>query len=70
MADTRNAIARGDIARQLLEDPVMQEAFLRGLILLPCGTAAIRIIPPLCINKMQLEVGLNVLEEAIATVAP
>ena len=52
-----------------LRDRICQEAFLRGLILLPVGEAAIRIIPPLCINKMQLEVGLNVLEEAIATVA-
>lgn len=53
-----------------LRDRIVQEAFLRGLILLPCGTATIRIVPPLCINKMQLEVGLNVLDEAIATVAP
>ena len=52
-----------------LRDRIIQEAFRRGLLLLPAGEAAIRVIPPLCINKMQLEVGLNVLEEAIATVA-
>lgn len=52
-----------------LRDRICQEAFRRGLILLPAGETTIRVCPPLCMNKVQLEVGLNVLEEAIATVA-
>ena len=52
-----------------MRDKICQEAFRRGLILLPAGETTIRVCPPLCINKVQLEVGLNVLEEAVATVA-
>lgn len=47
---------------------ILQECFQRGLILLGCGESAIRIIPPLCINEAQVDVGLKVLDEAIATV--
>ena len=41
----------------------------RGLLLLGCGEASIRVCPPLCINKAPLEVGLDVFDEAVATVA-
>ena len=47
---------------------ICKEAFTRGLILLPCGDHSIRFCPPLCINQTQLDVGLDVLDEAIATV--
>jgi 4-aminobutyrate aminotransferase len=52
-----------------LRNKICQEAFRRGLVLMPAGEAAIRIVPPLCINRVQLEVGLKVLAEAVATVA-
>jgi len=52
-----------------LRDRILREAFVRGLLLLGCGQSAIRICPPLCINRTQLEVGLDVLDEVIATVA-
>ena len=38
-------------------------------LLLGCGEHAIRVCPPLCINQAQMEVGLDVLDEAVATVA-
>jgi 4-aminobutyrate aminotransferase len=53
-----------------LRDRIMQEAFRRGLILLGCGPGGIRFCPPLGINETQIEVGLNVFDEVVATVAP
>ncbi len=47
---------------------ILQESFRRGLILLPCGAHSIRICPPLCINEAQLDAGLHVFDEAVATV--
>ena len=46
---------------------IIQEAFNRGLLLLPCGESSIRITPPLCINEAQLDVGLKVLDEVLST---
>ncbi|HUU82900.1 MAG TPA: aminotransferase class III-fold pyridoxal phosphate-dependent enzyme [Phycisphaerae bacterium] len=51
-----------------LRDRIMQEAFRRGLILLGCGTAGIRFSPPLGINDTQLDVGLTVFDEVVASV--
>lgn len=48
---------------------ILQAAFERGVILLPCGECGIRFCPPLCINETQLEVGLRILSETIATLA-
>lgn len=53
-----------------LRDRVLQEAFRRGLILLGCGPGGIRFSPPLGINETQIEVGLTVFDEVVATVAP
>ena len=50
-------------------DRIIAEAFQRGLLLLGCGDTGIRVCPPLCINATQMEVGLDVFSEAIATVA-
>lgn len=52
-----------------LRDRILNEAFGRGLLLLGCGDHAIRFIPPLCINRVQLEVGLDVFDEVVATVS-
>lgn len=46
---------------------IIQEAFNRGLLLLPCGETSIRVTPPLCINETQLDVGLKVFDEVLAT---
>jgi 4-aminobutyrate aminotransferase len=44
-----------------LRDRIIQEAFLRGLLLLGCGKAAIRFCPPLVINKDQIHIALDIL---------
>jgi len=52
-----------------LRHRILQASFQRGLILLPCGEAAIRFCPPLCINETQLDVGLKTFDEVLATLA-
>jgi len=52
-----------------LRDRILAEAFSRGLLLLGCGPSSIFFTPPLCMNRVQLEVGLDVFDEAVATVA-
>ncbi len=52
-----------------MRDRIVNEAFSRGLLLLGCGDSGIRFTPPLCINRVQLEIGLDVFDEAVATVA-
>ncbi|MEK6674995.1 MAG: acetyl ornithine aminotransferase family protein [Planctomycetota bacterium] len=52
-----------------LRERILQESFNRGLLLLGCGETSIRFIPPLCINEAQLEAGLRLFDEAVATVA-
>jgi 4-aminobutyrate aminotransferase len=56
---------KGDVK---LRERILREAFQRGLILLPCGEHSIRFCPPLCINETQLDVGLKLFDEAVATV--
>lgn len=56
---------KGDAKRR---ERILQAAFQRGLILLGCGEHAIRFCPPLCINEAQLDVGLKLFDEAVATV--
>jgi 4-aminobutyrate aminotransferase len=51
-----------------LRDRIVNEAFSRGLLLLGCGETGIRFTPPLCINRVQLEIGLDVFDEAVSTV--
>ena len=48
-----------------LRDRIIQEAFLRGLLLLPCGQSTIRFCPPLCITGRHVEIGLRLFESAI-----
>ncbi len=46
-------------------DAIIEKCFYEGLLLLPAGTSAIRIIPPITINENVLEKGLNLLDDAI-----
>ncbi|MFA5862127.1 MAG: acetyl ornithine aminotransferase family protein, partial [Candidatus Thermoplasmatota archaeon] len=39
------------------KDRVVEEAYKRGLILLPCGKSSVRYIPPLCITKEEADAG-------------
>lgn len=50
-----------------LRHRMLQGAFERGLILLSCGDIAIRFCPPLCINRTQLDEGLRIFEEVVAS---
>jgi 4-aminobutyrate aminotransferase len=46
-------------------DRVVQEAFRRGLLLLPSGRNSLRLTPPLNISRNEVEQGLAVLEEVL-----
>jgi 4-aminobutyrate aminotransferase len=48
-----------------LRDWIIDLAFHRGLLLLPCGASAIRFCPPLCLTKRQVEIGLNLVDVAM-----
>ena len=48
-----------------LRDEIVDQAFKRGLLLLGCGVSTIRIAPPLCINRDEIDEGLEILEESI-----
>jgi len=50
----------GEIAEQ-----VVDQSFQRGLLTLSCGKSVIRVAPPLCITKSEMEEGLKVFEDAI-----
>jgi 4-aminobutyrate aminotransferase len=60
---------RSQISAPQLRERIITESFQRGLLLWGCGDTTIRFCPPLCINRVQVEVGLDVFEEAVATVA-
>jgi 4-aminobutyrate aminotransferase len=47
-----------------IRDRIIELAFQRGLLLLPCGTSTLRICPPLCLSQRQVEIGLELLTEA------
>jgi 4-aminobutyrate aminotransferase len=51
-----------------LREKILQDCFSRGLLLLGCGEHGIRFVPPLCINEAQLDTGLKLFEESVATV--
>jgi len=48
---------------------VEQAAFLRGLLVLTCGEASLRLAPPLVVTERQSDVALALLEAAIGEVA-
>lgn len=48
---------------------VLCKASEKGLVLLPAGASAIRICPPLTINKKQMDIGMDILEDSIAEVS-
>ncbi len=52
-----------------LRDRVLGESFSRGLLLRGCGRSGIRFVPPLTVNRLQLEIALEIFDEAVATVA-
>ena len=49
-----------------LRDLVVDRAFELGLLTLGCGSSTIRVSPPLCITKAEIDEGLAILEQAIS----
>lgn len=49
-----------------LRDRVVDAAFERGLLLLGCGSAVIRIAPPLCVSRAEVDEAMEIFEEALA----
>ena len=47
------------------KDRVVEEAWKRGLVLLPCGKSSVRYIPPLVITREEVDTGIDVLDQAI-----
>lgn len=56
---------KSKVPDETLRDRLVDRAFERGLILLGCGKSVIRIAPPLCITKTEIDEGLAIFEEAL-----
>jgi len=48
-----------------LRDAILEQAFRRGLLLLPCGLSTVRFSPPLCLSKRQVQIGLELFDAAL-----
>ena len=48
-----------------MADEIMGECFKRGLMMLTCGQSAIRLCPPLVVDKTIADQGLDILDEVI-----
>ncbi len=48
-----------------LRDAVVENAFRRGLLLLGCGKSTIRLSPPLCVTRSEVDEAMEIFEEAI-----
>jgi 4-aminobutyrate aminotransferase len=44
---------------------LLQAAFQRGLLLLPCGASTIRLCPPLILTRAQVDEAISIIEEAL-----
>ncbi|SIO03022.1 4-aminobutyrate aminotransferase apoenzyme [Singulisphaera sp. GP187] len=49
-----------------LRDRIVDLAFHRGLLLLPCGPSTVRFCPPLCLSRRQVEIGLGLFGAALS----
>jgi 4-aminobutyrate aminotransferase len=59
-------LAALEFDREARRDCVLEAAFERGLLLLPCGVKTLRVLPPLDVTERELELGVELLAEAIA----
>jgi 4-aminobutyrate aminotransferase len=48
-----------------LRNRIIEEAYRRGLLLLPCGKSSIRYIPPLIVRREEVDEGIDILDAAI-----
>ena len=49
-----------------LRDRIIDLAFHRGLLLLPCGPSTVRFCPPLCLTARQVEIGVGIVDTALS----
>ncbi len=49
----------------ILRDQVVDNAFLRGLLLLGCGSSVIRLAPPLNVSRSEVDEAMEILEESL-----
>ncbi|HKS59165.1 MAG TPA: acetyl ornithine aminotransferase family protein [Thermoplasmata archaeon] len=49
-----------------MKDAVLEEAYKRGLLLLPCGRSSIRYIPPLVVQRDEVDEAVEILDASIA----
>lgn len=52
----------------VLRDHIIELAFHRGLLLLPCGPSTLRFCPPLCLTGEQVQIGLAILADVLASI--
>jgi 4-aminobutyrate aminotransferase len=52
--------------RKARRDAVLEAAFERGLLLLPCGVKSLRLLPPLNVTERELDLGVELLASALA----
>ena len=48
-----------------LRDHIVESAFQRGLLLLGCGTSAIRFSPPLSVSRSEVDEAMEVFEDSL-----
>ena len=48
-----------------LHERIVDKAFQRGLLLLPCGKSTIRIAPPLSTTRTEIDEGLHIFDQAV-----
>ncbi len=66
MVATEFVRSREDLTPNVrLKDRIIEEAYRRGLLLLPCGRSSIRYIPPLTITREEIDEGVEILDAAI-----
>jgi 4-aminobutyrate aminotransferase len=49
-------------------DKVLEEAYRRGLILLPCGKSTIRYIPPMIVRREEIDEAIEIMDASIGAV--
>ncbi len=52
-------------AAPALRDAIIEGSFRRGLLLLGCGESTIRFAPPLAVNQKEIDVAVEIIEQAI-----
>ena len=62
-------IGNGEPRPGLARRDLIDMAFQRGLLLLPCGPSTVRFCPPLCLTRRQVEIGLTILSETMEAAA-